>query len=332
MDIIVQKYGGTSVESKNKLEIVCNKIIEYSKKKLGLVIVVSAQGKTTNELIETALEYSKKPSKRELDLLLTTGELKTVALLSMMLNEKGYPSIGLTGEQAGIITDSNYGNAKIKTIYSENITKHLKEGLIVVVAGFQGIDKFGNITTLGRGGSDLSAVALASQLKAKRCEIYTDVDGIYTADPRVIKKSKLLKHISYDEMLEAATAGAKVLHNRSVNVSKKYDLKIQVRNSSSSKVGSIVSSKFDEEFEGKDMEENNVKFLTKNDNVSKITIIGDMLITNKDIAYNIFSIANEENVQIYMISFSELSINLIVDSPKAEDFMKLLHKRLVEKE
>lgn len=332
MDIIVQKYGGTSVENKTKLEIVCNRIIQSIQKGKKLVVVVSAQGKTTNKLIDTAYEYSKKPSKRDLDLLLTTGELQTVALLSMMLNEKGYPSIGLTGEQAGIITDSNYGNAKIKTIYSENILKYLNENLIVIVAGFQGIDKFGNITTLGRGGSDLSAVALASSLKAKKCEIFTDVDGIYTADPRIIKKSKLLKHISYDEMLEAATAGAKVLHNRSVNVAKKHKLKIYVKNSASNNSGSIVNFKFEKESSSKNLEANLVKFLTKNDNVSKITIIGDMLITEKDVAFNIFDVAKEQNIEIYMISFSELSVNLVVDTSKAEDFMKELHKRLIEKE
>jgi aspartate kinase len=331
MNIIVQKYGGTSVESKEKLENVCNRIMSYSKKNIKLVVVVSAQGKTTNLLIDKAHEYSSNPSRRELDLLLTTGELQTVALLTMMLKERGYNAIGLTGEQAGIITDSTYGNASIKSIYIDNILNYLNENMIVVVAGFQGIDKFGNITTLGRGGSDLTAVALASALKAKRCEIYTDVDGIYSADPKIIKRSKLLKKVSYDEMLEAATAGAKVLHNRSVSVGKKYDLKILVKNSQNMRTGSVVEglSELDEELDD-DVERTKIKFITKTDNVSKITIIGDLLITKKDVAYKIFGVASRLNIEIYMISFSELSISLVIEKSKSEEFMRALHNELIE--
>ena len=231
MKIVVQKYGGSSVADKEKLEKICENIISYANKDIKLVIVVSAQGKTTDNLMSKANEYSKNPVKRELDLLLTTGEIQTVALLSLMLNEKGYKAIGLTGEQAGILSDSTYGNATIKTIYIGNILNHLNEGKIVIVAGFQAVDKFGNITTLGRGGSDLSAVAIASALKANKCEIYSDIDGIFSADPRIIPKAKLLKKISYNEMLEAASAGAKVLHNRSVNIGKKHDIPIHVKNS-----------------------------------------------------------------------------------------------------
>lgn len=177
MDIIVQKYGGTSVQNKDKLEIVAEKIISKVKQNKKIVAVVSAQGKTTDALINKANEYLEKTYNKEMDLLLSTGEIQTVALLTMLLKNKGYDAIGLTGGQAGIITDSNFSSAKIKMVMSENIIKHLESGKVVIVAGFQGIDKFGNITTLGRGGSDLSAVAIAASLKASTCEIYTDVEN-----------------------------------------------------------------------------------------------------------------------------------------------------------
>lgn len=177
MDIIVQKYGGTSVANKEKLELVIEKIISAANGDNKVVVVVSAQGKTTDALINKANEYCQKTYNKEMDLLLSTGEIQTVALLTMMLKNKGYDAIGLNGGQAGIITDSNFSNAKIKMVMSENIIKHLESGKIVIVAGFQGIDKFGHITTLGRGGSDLSAVAIAASLKATRCEIYTDVEN-----------------------------------------------------------------------------------------------------------------------------------------------------------
>lgn len=193
MSIVVQKYGGTSVATKEKLEKICERIIRYASKGIKLAIVVSAQGNATDELILKANQYSTSPNKRDLDLLLTTGEIQTAALLSMMLNERGYPTVSLTGYQAGIVTDSTYGNATIQSIYTDNITHYLNSGNIVVIAGFQASDKLGNITTLGRGGSDLSAVAIASALKATKCEIYSDIDGIYSADPRIISKAKLLK-------------------------------------------------------------------------------------------------------------------------------------------
>ena len=332
MNIIVQKYGGSSVANKEKLEKVCENIIAYKNKKCKLVIVVSAQGNTTDTLVKKANEYANFPNKRDLDLLLTTGELQSIALLSMMLNEKGYNTISLTGEQAGILSDSEYGKATIKSIYTNNILNHLNNDKIVVVAGFQAVDKLGNITTLGRGGSDLSAVAIACALKAKKCEIYSDIDGIYSADPRIIPKAKLLKNISYNEMLEAATAGAKVLHNRSVNVGKKNKMPIIVKNSQKNSTGSIVedvtlsnlSSATSEDFE-----DYSVKFITKKDNISKICIVGDMVMSNKNTIINIFNIANQERITIYMISFSELAINIIVDSQKATKFMKKLHDSLI---
>ena len=335
MNIIVQKYGGSSVENKEKLETICNKIISYKNKNFKLVIVVSAMGKTTDGLIQKAKEFSNSPTKRELDLLLTTGEIQTVALLSMMLNERGYKSIGLTGEQAGIISDSAYGNATIKSIYTNNILHYLNDDYIVIVAGFQAVDRFGNITTLGRGGSDLSAVAIASALNAKRCEIYSDIDGVFSADPKIITRAKLLKKISYNEMLEAASAGAKVLHNRSVHMGKKNDMPIYVKNSRNNSKGTIVKDISPEERflieKEEDFENYKVKFITKKDDISKISIIGDMVMTNKDTVHKIFDLASKEHITIYMITFSELSLNLVVDTEVAEDFMKKLHYELIEK-
>lgn len=329
MSIVVQKYGGTSVATKEKLEKICERIIRYASKGIKLAIVVSAQGNATDELILKANQYSTSPNKRDLDLLLTTGEIQTAALLSMMLNERGYPTVSLTGYQAGIVTDSTYGNATIQSIYTDNITHYLNSGNIVVIAGFQASDKLGNITTLGRGGSDLSAVAIASALKATKCEIYSDIDGIYSADPRIISKAKLLKKISYNEMLEAASAGAKVLHNRSVNVGKKYDMPIYVKNATKDSKGSLVTeceaAKLDET-----LESNKIKFITKKEDIAKICIVGDMIMSNKKAITKIFNLASEENVTIYMISFSELALNIIVDSSKAEDFMKKLHTLLIE--
>lgn len=328
MEIVVQKYGGTSVENKEKLEKICENILSYKNRGYKLVVVVSAQGGYTDFLIKKANTYTNfNINRKDLDMLLSTGEAQSAALLSMMLNSKNIKAVALNGMQAGIISTSNFGNALIENIYPENIKKYLEEGYVVVVTGFQATDKLGNITTLGRGGSDLSAVAIASSLKAIKCEIYSDIDGIYSADPRIIKKSKLLKNISYDEMLEAASAGAKVLHNRSVIVGKKNNMPIVVKNSQKKTIGSLV---VDKNLKEESIEEYAVKFITKKDDVSKICIVGEMIMSNKDLISKIFVIANKENIDIYMISFSELSLNIVVDKNKAEDFMKKLHQELIE--
>lgn len=200
--------------------------------------------------------------------------------------------------------------------------------------GFQAVDKFGNITTLGRGGSDLSAVAIASALKANRCEIYSDIDGIFSADPRIITKAKLLKKISYDEMLEATSAGAKVLHNRSVNLGKKHNIPIYVKNSqaktsSGSIVEKIMENTMSQEKSDKKFEDYEIKFITRKDDIAKISIIGDMVMSNKEAIIQIFDIAYEENITIYMISFSELSVSIIVDKDKSKVFMEKLHNALI---
>lgn len=324
MDIVVQKYGGTSVANKEKLELVIKKILYAVNENKKVVVVVSAQGKTTDELINKANDYCEDTYNKEMDLLLSTGEIQTVALLTMMLKNKGYDAIGLTGGQAGVITDSNFANAKIKMVMKENIVKHLESGKIVVVAGFQGIDKFGNITTLGRGGSDLSAVAIAASLKATRCEIYTDVDGVFSSDPNVIRDAKLIKSISYDEMLEAATAGAKVLHNRAVGLAKKYKLKIKVKNARGDNEGTVVT-----DIENVS-EEHNAKILAIKKGLARVTIIGEQMYSNIEYISKIYCVAKENNIVIYMLSFSEVSINIIIEESKSEDFAKILHDKIVK--
>lgn len=328
MDIIVQKYGGTSVANKEKLEYVCEKIISTYNRGVGIAVVVSAQGDTTDNLVAKAKDYSENIHEREMDLLLSTGEIQTVALLAMMLKDKGYNVISLTGEQAGIITNGDYGTAKIVKVIKENIEKYIYDGNIVVIAGFQGVDKFGNINTLGRGGSDLSAVAIAVALDAKECQIYTDVDGVYSADPRIVKNAKLLKTVSYEEILEAATAGAKVLHNRSVGVGRIYDMPIIVKNTCKDLEGTrVVSIKYDDK--GEVLENYGAKIITKNDNVSKITIVGDSLITYPEHFNKIFELASENKVSIIMASFSETAINIVVKKDVAESFTNILHDNLI---
>ena len=329
MEIIVQKFGGSSVANKDKLECVCEKIISTYNKGNGVAVVVSAQGDTTDKLVAKAKEYTDNNHEREMDLLLSTGEIQTVALLTMMLKDKGYNAISLTGEQAGIITNGDYSSAKIVKVIKENIEKYIYDGNIVVIAGFQGVDKFGNINTLGRGGSDLSAVAVAVALNAKECEIYTDVDGIYTADPKVVKNAKLLKSVSYEEILEAATAGAKVLHNRSVGVGRIYDMPITVKNTCKESEGTrVVNIKYDDR--GEMLESYGAKIITKNDNVCKITIVGDSLISYPKHLNKIFELASENKVNIIMISFSETAINILVKKEVAEEFTNILHDNLID--
>ncbi len=240
MKIIVQKYGGTSVGTPEKIKAVAGRIKTYVEKGSSVVVVVSAMGKTTDELIALAGEITENPSNREMDMLLTTGEQVSISLLAMALHEIGIDAISYTGYQIEMITDGNHSNARIESISTDKILDSLKQSRVVIVAGFQGVDKEENITTLGRGGSDTSAVALAAVLKAEECEICTDVDGIYTADPRTVSHPIKLKEISYDEMLELARLGATVLHSRSVEFAKKYNVKLHVRSSHSPEEGTIV--------------------------------------------------------------------------------------------
>jgi aspartate kinase len=240
MATIVQKFGGTSLADAEKIRRAAKRVIKAVKSGYSVVVVASARGQQTDELIADALELNPNPSKREMDQLLSTGEQQSVSLFAMALDAAGYDAISFTGGQIQMITDSVHTKARIKSIGAERIQKQLDEGRIVLVAGFQGIDENGNITTLGRGGSDTTAVALAAALGAKECEIYTDVDGIYTTDPRIFKDAVKLEQISYDEILEMASLGAGVMHSRSIEFGKKYNVKIHVRSSLEEKEGTII--------------------------------------------------------------------------------------------
>jgi len=240
MAIIVQKFGGTSVADAEKIRGASRRVIKAVDKGYQVVVVASARGQQTDELIADALELNPNPPEREMDQLLSTGEQQTVSLFAMALDAAGYPAISFTGGQVQMLTDSVHTKARIKSIGAERIRKQLDEGKIVLVAGFQGIDENGNITTLGRGGSDTTAVALAAALGAQECEIYTDVDGIYTTDPRIFKDAVKMDQICYDEMLELASLGAGVMHTRAVEFGKKYNVKIHVRSSFEEKEGTII--------------------------------------------------------------------------------------------
>ena len=241
MVIIVQKFGGTSVADAEKIRRAAARVIKTVQDGFRVVVVASARGQQTDELIADALELNPNPPKREMDQLLSTGEQQTVSLFAMALDAMGYNAISFTGGQIRMLTNSDFTKAQIKSIDAERIHKQLDQGRIVIVAGFQGVDEHENITTLGRGGSDTTAVALAAALGAQVCEIYTDVDGIFTTDPRIFKNAVKMDQISYDEMLEMASLGAGVMHNRAVAFGKKYDVKIHVRNSYNEKQGTIIT-------------------------------------------------------------------------------------------
>ncbi|MCE9499244.1 MAG: aspartate kinase [Leptospira sp.] len=265
-DIIVQKYGGTSVGSPEKIKNVAARIKTYHDRKLPVVVVVSAMGHTTDELIELAEKVNPNASKREMDMLLSTGEQISVSLLAMALEAINIPAQSFTGSQAKIFTDGNFSNAKISMIDRSRIDESLGKGRVVIVAGFQGIDKDENITTLGRGGSDTSAVAIAAALGAKECEIYTDVDGVYTADPNKVQGAKKHNQITYEEMLELASLGAGVLHSRSVELAMNYGVVIHVRSSFNQNPGTLVLS------EEKLMEKIKVSGVTIKSEEARVTI------------------------------------------------------------
>ncbi|PEE36311.1 aspartate kinase [Bacillus pseudomycoides] len=268
METIVQKFGGTSVGSIQRIQHVADLIIEEYEQGHSVVSVVSAMGKSTDELVALATAITEDPSKREMDMLLTTGEQVTISLLTMALQTKGYNAISLTGWQAGITTESVHSSARITDIHTERIQSHLQEGTIVIVAGFQGLSEENEITTLGRGGSDTTAVALAAALKAKKCDIYTDVTGVYTTDPRVVNSAYKLNEISYDEMLELANLGAGVLHPRAVEFAKNHNVVLEVRSSMEQENGTIVRGECNME------QQSIVKGIAFEDNITRVTIKG----------------------------------------------------------
>ncbi|EAJ5681749.1 aspartate kinase [Campylobacter lari] len=290
--LIVQKYGGTSVGTLERIDEVAKRVAKSKKTCNKLVVVVSAMSGVTNELIDFAHHFSKNPSGREMDMLLSSGERVTSSLLAIALNEMGLKATAFSGRNAGIVTDDVYTKARIEHIDTTNINKALDEGYIVVVAGFQGIDKMGNVTTLGRGGSDLSAVALAGALNADLCEIYTDVDGVYTTDPRIEPKAKKLDKISYEEMLELASLGAKVLQNRSVELAKKLNVKLVTRSSFNENEGTIITKE-------ENMEQALVSGIALDKNQARVTLrnIDD----KPGIAAEIFGTLANENINVDMI-------------------------------
>lgn len=402
MKLIVQKYGGTSVGTVERIKAVAARIKRYVDNSYSVVVVVSAMGKTTDQLIDLAKQITKNPDKREMDMLLSTGEQVSIALLAMALHDIGIDAISYTGSQVKVLTDGNFSNARIQSIATDRIKKSLEENKVVIVAGFQGIDEDENITTLGRGGSDTSAVALATVLGTRDCEIYTDVDGVFTADPRVVPTTKKLKEISYEEMLELARLGAGVLHSRSVEFAKKYNIRIHVRSSFNDNEGTIVmpreemmekfvisgvTSKDDEakitirdipdrpgvasmlfgelgkqkvyvnmivQSTGKDGKASISFTVLKNDldkalkiceslkdklgassidykeNIAIVSAVGVGMLSSWGVAGRMFDVLSKHNINIEMISTSEIGISCVIDAMYTELAVKAIHKEFIE--
>lgn len=318
MGLIVQKFGGTSVGSVERIMNVAESVKAETERGNNVVVVVSAMGKSTDHLVTLAKEISAQPSKREMDMLLTTGEQVSIALLSMALNQKGLQAVSFTGWQAGIVTEPVHGNARITDVRTEQIESQLSEGKVVIVAGFQGITENGEITTLGRGGSDTTAVALAAALKADRCDIYTDVTGVFTTDPRYIKGARKLLSISYDEMLELANLGAGVLHPRAVEFAKNYQVRLEVRSSMEKIEGTVIE-------EEATMEQNLVvRGVAFEDEITKVTVLG--LANSLTSLSTIFTTlaAHHINVDIIIQSTTEAGAANLSFSIKTEDLMETL--------
>lgn len=401
MALIVQKFGGSSVADAQKIQNVCNVITRTYDAGNDVVVVLSAQGDTTDDLIEKAKEINPNASKREMDMLLSTGEQISISLAAMCLEKMGYPAVSLTGWQVGMRTNSEYSSARIRKVEGDRIREELDKHRIVLVAGFQGINRFGDVTTLGRGGSDTTAVALAVALKADLCQIYTDVDGVYTSDPRIVPNAKKLDAITYDEMLELASLGAQVLHNRSVELAKHYGMEMEVLSSFSGNPGTIVKEvvKMEQTYisgvaqdkkiakvavvglknvpgvayqlfnllaknkinvdiilqsigrdDGKDitftigesdmelcskvMEENKEllgyrKLSIRND-ISKVSIVGAGMVNNFGIAATMFEALAQSNINIHMISTSEIKVSVLIDKEDSERAVRAIHDKFFD--
>jgi len=293
MSLIVQKYGGTSVANAERIKNVASRVAKYRSKGDQIVVVVSAMSGVTDNLIKLAKEIMPLPNDREMDVLLATGEQTTIALTAIALHALGLPAVSLTGAQAGIVTDGVHTKAKIQNITPKKIHELLDDGQVVIVAGFQGQTIEGQVTTLGRGGSDLTAIALAAALKADLCQIYTDVDGVYTADPRIVPGAKKLPEISYDEMLELASLGAKVMQSRSVEFAKKFAVVFEVRSSLNENQGTIVKE------ETTSMEDIVVRGVSLDKNQAKVTLVG--VPDRPGVAARIFKAIGDANVNVDMI-------------------------------
>jgi aspartate kinase len=400
MSLIVQKYGGTSVANTDRIKQVASRVARYHAQGHRLVVVVSAMSGVTDSLIKLAKEIMPLPTERELDMLLATGEQTTIALTAMALHALGIPAVSLTGAQAGIITDGVHTKAKILNITPKTVRKLLDGGTVVIVAGFQGQTPQGQITTLGRGGSDLTAIALAAALKADLCQIYTDVDGVFTADPRIVRNARKLDEISYDELLELASLGAKVMQNRSVEFAKKFGVVFEVRSSFNDNPGTIVKEETQNMesvvIRGVSLDKNQAKVtlvavpdrpgeaarifralgdaainvdmivqtashgsgtpatdisftvdkadllkarkvldgiradvgfreVVSDEQIGKLSIVGVGMRTHPGVAAKMFEALAQANVNIQMISTSEIKISVVIDLDKAEAAMRAVH-------
>lgn len=394
--LIVQKFGGSSVANTERIFNVAQRIAETYKEGNEVVVVLSAQGDTTDDLIAKAKEISSKPTKREMDMLLSTGEQQSVALMAMALSELGLPAISLNAYQVGMMTISAYMNARLKKIKPDRIRRELDRKNIVLVTGFQGMNRFDDITTLGRGGSDTTAVAIAAALHADKCEIYTDVEGVYTADPRIVKSARKMDEITYDEMLELASLGARVLHNRSVELAKKYNVELVVRSSLSRAEGTVVKEvckmermlisgvagddeiarvsligiedtpgkAFDifatlakkginvdiilqsigrdgmkdisftvaetaladvKEIVATHMDRWGLTDVDYNENLAKVSVVGAGMVANAGVASKMFEAMYDSNINIHMISTSEIKISILIDKKDMHKAMNAIH-------
>ena len=402
MALIVQKFGGTSVLDTDRIKNVASRVGKHRLRGDRVVVVVSAMGGVTDNLIRLAGEINPMPSEREMDVLLATGEQTTISLLAMALHSLDLPAVSLTGAQAGIVTDGMHSKAKIQNITPKQVHAMLDEGNVVIVAGFQGQTPDGRITTLGRGGSDLTAIAMAAALKADLCQIYTDVDGVYTADPRIVQEARKIDEISYDEMLELAATGAKVMQSRSVEFAKKFDVKFEVRSSLNNNPGTIVTQESDSMeavvVRGVALDKNqakvtlvgvpdqpgmaarvfstlagasiNIDMIVQNishgsatpstdlsftvdktelakaqkvidelqakvkfakviadEDIAKVSVVGVGMRTHSGVAANVFETLGEHDINIEMISTSEIKISVVVEGKKGEEATRALHAK-----
>ena len=331
MDTIVMKFGGSSVADNEKLKIVAQKIIDMYNKENNIVVILSAQGKTTDKLINEASQIIKEnvkiesPSKnseifREMDMLLSTGEQVSISKLSILLNNMGYKSISLTGWQAGILTDNANQNAIIKNIDTTRILQELKKRKIVIIAGFQGYNENLDITTLGRGGSDTSAIAIAAALKAKECYIFSDVDGVYTTDPNKVPEAKKIPALSYNEMMEISSEGARVLHNRCAEIGDKFKIPIITKSTFNNKAGTIITDI---------IEENTIKSVVKKD-ISRISVVGNGIIRNYEFIRKILDIIQKNKLEMLELNISESKISVDFKSIVDDKILKEINQNICE--
>lgn len=319
-DIIVLKFGGSSVSNNENLKIVANKIIDFKNNNKHIVVILSAQGKTTDKLIHEAYELTEEVDKRELDALVSCGEQMSAAKLSILLNSLGFPSVSLTGWQAGIYTNNTNQDALIETINTERITSELENGNIVIITGFQGINEKLDITTFGRGGSDTTAVAVAAALKAKNCYIFSDVDGIYSSDPNKVQGTKKLTKISYDEMLQLSNEGAKVLHNRCIEIGEKYNIPIITKSTFNDNYGTVISNQ--------KIEKNEIKSIIKKD-ISRISIIGNGIIRNTDAIIKAINFIKENKLEMLEFDVSEGKISITFKTFVSDKLLEKLHNEIL---